>query len=229
MTDGGFRFELPSAVAAAHELKAPLILIRQLTLLLEDESLSASERSKLLVRMKATSERALRLTNNLTKTVRLDDALFALEPVNVRQLVEDVADELRPLYSIHDKQISLTRKTRTPLAVAHRDLLRQVLVNLCDNALNYSSGNVRVSVLRKSDAIRVSVRDYGPQISKSALKSLRLHAPSAISSRPQSSGLGLHISNQFAGAMNAQLGLTQHRDGASFYIDLPISEQLSLL
>jgi len=54
-------------------------------------------------------------------------------------------------------------------------------------------------------------------------------APVAIHARPQSSGLGLYIAGQFADAMNGRIGVTRHRDGATFYVDLQASKQLSLL
>ncbi|HZJ34436.1 MAG TPA: hypothetical protein VFD55_00250, partial [Candidatus Angelobacter sp.] len=76
LTDG-----IPSLVAAAHELKSPLVLVRQLSLMLEDGSVPANEQKRMLRQISLTSERALRLTSDLTRSVRLADALFTLEPV----------------------------------------------------------------------------------------------------------------------------------------------------
>ena len=53
--------------------------------------------------------------------------------------------------------------------------------------------------------------------------------PTEISMRPGSSGMGLYIAGKFANYMGCKLGLIRHRDGTSFYIDLPVSEQLSLV
>ena len=53
--------------------------------------------------------------------------------------------------------------------------------------------------------------------------------PVEIAMRPGSSGLGLYIAAKFANYMNSEFGLVRHRDGTSFYIDLPISGQLSLV
>ena len=89
-------FEVTPIVAAAHELKAPLALVRQLALRLEDEHLSDSERSRLLRQTVLTSERALRLTSDITKAARLESALFSVEPINPEQLCRDVVSELTP-------------------------------------------------------------------------------------------------------------------------------------
>ena len=52
-------------VAAAHELKSPLVLVRQLSLMLEAGDLSADEQKRMLRQISLTSERALRLTSDL--------------------------------------------------------------------------------------------------------------------------------------------------------------------
>ena len=64
---------VPSVIAAAHELKSPLSLIRQLSLILEDESLTADQRSVSVNRIYLTTQKALRLTSDLTRAYNLND------------------------------------------------------------------------------------------------------------------------------------------------------------
>ena len=228
---------LPSIVAAAHELKSPLALVRQLSLMLEDGTLPIDQQKRMLRQISLTSERALRLTSDLTRSVRLSDALFALEPINPQQLCEDIVRELRPLFVAHNRNVKLMPRKHPLLLVANRDLLRRIIMNFSDNALHYAEGDsvveIKVGAFEKGRIIRLSVRDYGPALPVDTLKSLKgklaLSAPTPVHARPQSSGLGLYISSQFADAMNGKIGVTQHRDGATFYIDLQASSQLSLL
>jgi Osmosensitive K+ channel histidine kinase len=231
LTDG-----LPSLVAAAHELKSPLVLVRQLSLMLEEGSASVNEQKRMLRQISLTSERALRLTSDLTRSVRLADALFTLEPVNPQQLCEDIIRELTPLFSAHNRDVRLIPRKHPLLLVANRDLLRRIIVNFSDNALHYAEGNttvkIRIGVLGSGKIIRLSVRDYGPALSSDILESLRgklSRATTPIHARPQSSGLGLYIAGQFANIMNGKIGVTRHCDGATFYVDLQASSQLSLL
>ena len=80
--------------------------------------------------------------------------------------------------------------------------------------------------------VRIGVRDYGPAISSDMWRSLKEKlptAPQSIHARPESSGLGLYIASQFADIMNGQIGITRHQDGATFYVDLQASRQMSLL
>ncbi len=227
---------LSSFTAAAHELKSPLALVRQLSLMLEEGELSIDEQKRILRQISLTSERALRLTSDLTRSVRLADALFELEPINPQQLCEDIIRELTPLFAAHDREVRFVSHKHPLLLVANRDLLRRIIMNFSDNALHYAEDEttveIRVGSLQSGKIIRLGVRDYGPALSRDTVKSLKdklAHAAAPINARPQSSGLGLYIASQFADAMNGKIGVTQHRDGATFYIDLQASHQLSLL
>ena len=227
-------FVLPSLQVAAHELKAPLTLVRQLAQAAESGQYAADEVQQLVHKIGLTSERALRLTTDLTRAARLDDGLFALEPLDPLPLCRDVVAELLPLYSARDRQLRLARRQRAvPLVVGHRDLLRRIMVNFADNALHYADGGQPVELSltyrRQADMIRLGVRDYGPGLARD----LRAHLkgkglPAQLSYRPASSGLGLYIAQQFASAMGARVGAVAHRDGASFYVDMPRSVQLGL-
>ncbi|MDN5275955.1 MAG: putative Histidine kinase [Candidatus Saccharibacteria bacterium] len=230
------QYDVPSLVAAAHELKSPLVLVRQLALALEDATLSESQRAVLLEQITLTSERALRLTSDLTRSMRLDDALFQLEPINPVELCAQVAQELGPLYRAHNRRIVAKNYRHSLLLVANRDLLRRILLNFSDNALHYSTkgGAVVLSInsLDQGKTIRLGVRDFGPALPIDIWRTLRSKlntSPQTVHARPQSSGLGLYIASQFASQMHGSIGAIRHRDGATFYVDMRASEQMSLL
>ena len=232
LTDG-----LSSLVAAAHELKSPLALIRQLSLMLEDKNVESVEQKRMLRQISLTSERALRLTSDLTRTIRLSDALFKLEPINPQQLCEDIVNDMAPLFDAYNRDIKLVKRKHPLLLVANRDLLRRIIMNFSDNALRYTeSGNsvkINIGLIDYGNIVRLGVRDYGPSLSSDVLNSLTTKLfeknTSAINARPQSSGLGLYIASQFADSMNGKIGFIRHHDGTTFYVDLQASRQLSLL
>jgi K+-sensing histidine kinase KdpD len=236
MNEGEQGYEVTPLIAAAHELKAPLALMRQLALRLEDEGLSNAERQRLLRQTVLTSERALRLTSDLTKSARLDDALFQLEPINPDQLCKDIVAELTPLFAAYDRQVMVKTRKHPLLLVANRDLLRRILLGFSDNALHYSLPNsavrLQIQAFKKAGVIRIGVRDFGPALSSDMWRKLQSKlksAPQTIHARPESSGLGLYIASQFAAAMNGKIGAVRHKDGATFYVELQASSQMSLL
>jgi len=225
--------ELSSIIAAAHELKAPLALMRQLSLSLGSGS-SQQDIERVAHRIQLTSERALRLTTDLTRSSRLQAALFELEPVNPYELCEEVARELRPLFQARGTDIEVESGRRHLLAIANRELLHRVLANFSDNALEYADENatIKLSARQRGAKIRLSVRDYGPAVPAQVWRQLQSSLgkrPQAVQARPNSSGLGLYLAGQFAKAMSGEIGAINHRDGTSFYVDLQSSTQLSLL
>lgn len=219
---------------AAHELKSPLALIRQLALAIEAGYITQPDHDRIIQQIRLTSERALRLTGDLTRSARTD-TLFDLEPLNPVAVCEEVAHELTPLFAAQDKQIYVRSRARPPLLVGNRDLLRRILLNFGDNALHYTPQQQPVAfvVHQTADSVRVGLRDFGPAVEPNLWQELqkRLSAQAAqpISARPQSSGLGLYIAGQFAQMMNGKIGAIRHRDGATFYVDAVLSRQLSLL
>ena len=222
-----------STIVVAHELKAPLSLMRQLALSLdyEDDIAGAREVGRQIV---ATSDRALRQVQDLTRIARLDDALFEMEPVNPRIVCDEVVAELWKLFRFNKRELQLDYRNKRHLAVANRQLLYSVVYNFCLNAMNYGGEELpsRVSVYDRQNKIRIDVRDFGPTVPTKVWREIKdgfVKKPVEIAMRPGSSGLGLYIAAKFANYMHSDFGLVRHRDGTSFYIDLPISSQLSLV
>lgn len=224
--------EVNGILVAAHELKAPLSLMRQLALSMQLSD-DFAVHSRLCDQMVNVSERALLQVNDLAKIARLEDGLFQMEPVSVRGVCESVVRDIEPLFGFNRKGISIKYRNRHKLAVANTELLYSVIYNFCANAMHYSEADTtsRLVVSDNSDAIRIDVRDFGPALPAkiwSAMQDGKLSAPTKISMRPGSSGLGLYIASQFANYMHARLGAIRHRDGTSFYVELPISSQMCL-
>lgn len=227
--------DLERTLIAAHELKSPLALVRQLALTLGDEKISATEKNLIAHKIQLTAEKAIRLTSDLTKISNMEGALFDLEPVNPIQICKDVIIELKPLMKLHNKEINLRHSKSHPLLmVANRDLLRRVIINFADNAIYYSEDSeieMAVKSLKKTQQIRVSLRDKGPNIDLKQFNSFVKNSfkVKKITTRPESSGLGIYLANRFANAMNGKIGIKRHKDGVTFYVDLDASRQMSLL
>lgn len=224
--------EVSGLSIAAHELKAPLNLMRQLALSLELEN-TPERQSDICNQIVSVSERAIKQVNDLSKIARLEDGLFAMEPVSVRGVCDDVVEELRALFKFNKRDLTVKYSNRERLAVANRELLYSVVYNFCLNAIHYSNENTKssLSIQDKRDHIRISVRDFGPALPTKIWHEMRqgcLNQPTSIAMRPGSSGLGLYIASKFSKYMNANVGAIRHRDGTSFFVDLPISKQASL-
>ena len=225
---------LPSVLVAAHELKTPLSLIRQLTLMLGDDLTSEVDKKQIKQRIVQTSEQALQLTVDLANSANLTPSLFPLEPVNLLAICQQMAAETRFNAVLYGRKISWPRGGRNSrLILANRTLLGRILANFLNNALKYTEdgSEIKVSVTAAKEAVRLSVRDFGPMMNLREYRRLldEMDARKTVRTRPESSGLGIYVASQFARAMNGQIGLIRHRDGLTFYVEMPISRQLSLL
>lgn len=224
--------DVPTLLAAAHELKSPLVLIRQLALQLQDQAISIDDPTALRIRL--TAERSLSLIEGLTRAARLEDALFECEPINIGELYESIAHELSPLSNALSQTIEIHIPHSAPTVIGNKVLLRSVLMGLCDNALTHNTKGEAIHLLARSsgnDRVLVGVKDNGPRTDQlKDIKSRLGKSPQAMSARPRSSGLGLLIAEQFARHMDARLSLTRHHEaGVTFSLNLPKSRQLSLL
>lgn len=223
---------LPSIYVAAHELKAPLVLMRQLSLELKATN---PEDAQTVERLLLTVERSLRLVEQLTKTSRLEDSLFESEPLLARAICQAVSDEMTPYAKASGQEILVRVSRKSGVAVGHRPLLTALLVNLCDNAImhNPEGSKVIVAANATTDGVTFSVRDEGPRISHGLFNAMRSQlgkGPLPVGDRPRSSGLGLWIASQFTEAMGGNLTMTRHHEaGITVSVELPHSKQMSLL
>ncbi len=224
---------LPSIYVAAHELKAPLVLMRQLAF--ELKASNPAEDIQTIERLQLTVERSLRLVEQLTKTSRLEDSLFESEPLLAKAICRAVSDEMTPYARASGQEILVRVSRKSGVAIGHRALLTALLVNLCDNAITHNpeGSTVVVAANASNTAVTFSVRDEGPRMSHSVFNAMRSQlgkGPLPAGDRPRSSGLGLWIASQFAEAMGGVLTLTRHHEaGITVSVALPHSKQMSLL
>ena len=231
---GSFLDESALTMAAAHELTSPLVLLRQLGMAVSADDLTEAERRRLGEQLTLTSERAIRLASSLGLSSPNQPAL-PLEPVNPVSVCQDVIHELTPLFAAHGKAITLQHRSRVPLLVANRQILSRILLGFGDNALHYGSKEhpIRLSIHAHGERVRIGVRDYGPAVPIDIWKRLdgrvarRANAP--LATRPQTSGVGLIAARRLAELMESTVGTIRHHDGATFYVDLRVSGQMSLL
>ena len=224
--------EVNGILVAAHELKAPLSVLRQLALSMDfDDEKSALEHYK--SEMISVSERAIKQVNDLTKISRLEDGLFEMEPVSIRAVCDDVTRELNYLFRYNQRDLFVKYTNKSKLVTANRDLLHSIIYNFLLNAMHYSGKETRSELIvsNNKDKVKVLIRDFGPALPMDVWRELKrgwVEKPTSIAMRPGSSGLGLYIASKFARYMNAEIGAVRYRDGTSFFVELPVSMQARL-
>ncbi len=222
--------EVDGILLAAHELKAPLAVLRQLAFAFDEMD---ARNEHIRAEMINVSERAIRQVNDLTKVRRLEDGLFVMEPVAVREVCDAVAHELKHLFCHNERGLSIKYSNKVRLANANRELLYSVIYNFLLNAMHYSGNGTKTELAVKDSKgkIKVAVRDYGPMLPVDIWREMKrgwINKPVSIAMRPGSSGLGLYIASKFSKYMNANVGAIRHRNGTSFFVELTVSKQARL-
>lgn len=230
----GFVPDSSLVVTAANELSSPLVLLRQLSLAIASDSIDDSQRRLLSEQLTLTSERALRMAASLSMATT-NQSQLQLEPINPVSICQDVVRELAPLFAAHGQTLTLQPRTRIPLLVGNRSILQQILLSFGDNALFYGSQShpVQMSIAGKGDRVRIGIRDYGPAVPIDTWEQIEnrvaRRAPVPLATRPHMSTVGLIAAKRLAEIMGSAVGVTRHQDGATFYVDLRVSGQMSLL
>jgi signal transduction histidine kinase len=151
----------------SHELRTPLTAVKGLTETLRDGAVDDLEaRDRFLASIETQTDRLIRLVNDLLLLSRADAQALALrgERVDLAEIAATSAAELS--VQADAREVSIAVEGKAAFVSGDADRLRQVFVNLLDNALRYSppGETVTVRVIRERDQIVTSVHDCGPGI-----------------------------------------------------------------
>jgi len=180
----------------SHELRTPLatILTHLEVLSLPDVSPGTGGQSVAL--LKAEARRMGRLVHQMLEIGRLETSgELERRPVDLLGLAEETVAQVAPLAAERSIALSLAADAPLPLALGDGDRLRQVLLNLLDNAVKYSrpGDRVVVSLEREPQGIRCTVRDSGPGVAAVHLPHLTRRFYRAAPQEVEGSGLGLAL------------------------------------
>jgi PAS domain S-box-containing protein len=203
----------------SHELRTPLTGVygAATTLLGRDEELPRDARRGLLEVLVEQAQRLAGIVDQILFASRLDSV-----GVDAQLDVLDAADVLEGLGASSHRIV--VDADRGVCIRADGDRLRQVIENLVDNALKYSSGPVRVAVERRELSGRILVSDEGPGIPAAERERIfekfyRLDPDQR--SGVSGTGLGLYIARELVDRMGGRIGLLGSDGGATFYVDIP--------
>jgi heavy metal sensor kinase len=165
--NGSFNRTREFTLHASHELKTPLtVLCGETETALRDESHSASERER-AASLLDELRRLARIVDGLTLLAKADAGQVALklEPVRLDELVRDNFADAQILAEPRGIQVELAACEEVSTR-GDRHRLRQLLLNLADNAVKYNQpqGRVTMSLRRADDAAEFTIANTGPGI-----------------------------------------------------------------
>lgn len=217
----------------SHELRTPLNSIIGFTGILKMGIPGPlnEEQNKQLGLVETSAKHLLHLINDLLDLSRIEagQATLELEDIDLRDSIKEVFDTMKPLAEA--KALTLRAECGSEPVLLHTDVrkLYQVLLNLVNNAVKFSTqGTITVSCLVRDGACEIIVSDQGIGMTPNQLSMLfQAFIQIDVSSRKnfEGTGLGLYLSkklvNMMGGSIRAESELGK---GSRFILTLPITQ-----
>ena len=217
----------------SHELRTPLGFIKGYvtTLLRTDVSHSKKTGREFLQIIEEESDKLQELVENLLDTSRIQARSFTVEkkPIDIVKLARKVVEKVQSITDGYSLLLSF--EPSLPSVPGDSRRLEQVLHNLLDNAIKYSSQGSRTTISGKmeNDHIQVSVADEGQGIPHAELSKIfnafyRIHSPNE--QKVRGAGLGLTICRAIVEAHGGSIWVeSAPGKGSIFHFTLPLQEK----
>ncbi len=216
----------------SHELKTPLTSIQGFAETLLAGALDDPANSRRFVEIiRNHALRLSRLTDDLLKLSRIEAGKLDLDfqPVSLAGLIEATVEATRPRAEAGRLSLAVDCPADLPRVRADANLLREVLQNLLDNAVQYTpaGGRIEVGVALDADKAVVTVADTGigiPEAEQERIFERFYRIDPARSRQLGSTGLGLSIVRHIVEAHGGHIGVESAvGQGSRFRFSIPLS------
>lgn len=216
----------------SHEVRNPIFAVSGYLEALSTPVLPPEQQQRYAQKGLVNLERLNNLFADLIEIARLEyrEDMIKLALFDMQELAREVYDTLNP--KAEAKGLILQMDNPSMEVFADRNRIRQVIMNLIENAIVYTDeGSVRLRMYKRQEKVRIEVVDTGKGISEDHLDRIfeRFYRVDPDRSRKSGgTGLGLSIVKQILQAHGEQISVesTPGR-GTRFWFNLPVSEALN--
>jgi signal transduction histidine kinase/CheY-like chemotaxis protein len=219
----------------SHELRTPLNAILGYSEMLQEEAEDLGHKEYLpdLSKINSSGKHLLGLINDILDLSKIESGRMTLylEDIQLRQLVEDVSETVKPLVAKNQNILTVDLPDGNELIHADITKLRQTLFNLLSNAAKFTEkGKINLGVSIKCEEgkkqVLFAVKDEGIGLSKDQIARLFQpfsQADESTTRKYGGTGLGLAISRKFCQLMGGELTVqSEPGKGSVFTAALPV-------
>ena len=219
------------AADVAHEVRTPLATMSLLTKSLKEHDMEPEQQKEFIEDLDNELERLVALVNDLLELSKLEKNEIEREEIVLNNLLQSIVEENQYRYAQSGVKLigDLAEQTINVLAVPLQ--IRQVVVNLLDNALNYTDagGTVTLSLYKEGNEAITTVVDTGcgiPEDDLSYIFERFFRVDRARTREGGGTGLGLAIVSEIIAKHGGRVWVdSEEGTGSTFYFALPISEE----
>jgi signal transduction histidine kinase len=223
--------ELDFIAFAAHELRGPITVIRGYLDVLDIELADqlAPDQIELIKRLIVSANRLSGYINNILNTSKYDrrHLQIRLAEETLSSIYDSVKDDMELRALSQHRLLSVSFPADLPTIAADRSSLSEVISNLIDNALKYSSegGAVSVTAAVKDNFVAVSVTDNGIGMPGNVVGNLfhKFYRSHRSRETVAGTGIGLYICKAIVESHGGHIGVTSvEGQGSTFSFTVPI-------
>ena len=217
---------------ASHQLRTPLTSIKgYLDMMLEGDLGKITPTQRAVLREAfSSSERMVRLINDFLNISRLQTGKFNIDKqkIDIAQILRDEVALLKVVADQRSVEMNLKIDKKVPLIVADSEKIRQVILNMIDNAIYYSDPHKKViiSLKNNNDMIEFTVKDSGIGVPKSEQANLFgkfFRGTNARKKRPDGTGVGLFLARKVILSHDGEMIFeSEEGKGSTFGFKLPV-------
>ncbi|PUU94065.1 two-component system histidine kinase PnpS [Halanaerobium sp.] len=215
----------------SHELRTPLTsMVGYLDTLLESDIEDPETRDRFLKIIKEETDRLSVLIKDLMDLSKIESQSFDLEADNFKEVLNKVVNLLEKKAEDKNIDFEVVVSENLPLVYMVREQIKQVLINLIDNAIKYTpaGGKIKVKVEKEGDKVYFSVKDNGmgiPQAAQERIFERFYRVDKARSRALGGTGIGLSIVRNIIKQHGSEIQVKSREGaGSEFYFYLKAAE-----
>lgn len=211
----------------SHEFKTPIVSIAGFAELLESGDLTEEERSQYIAAIKEESRRLAYMATNVLNLTKVENQSILTDKTsfNVSEQIRFCILLLESKWT--EKNIDLDIDFDEHQIVANEELLKQVWINLFDNAVKFTDngGVIKVTIKTEAKNIKISISNTGSEIPPEVQKKIfNKFYQADMSHSTQGNGIGLAIVKKIVELHNGSVTVTSENDLTTFTVTLPIEQ-----
>lgn len=209
----------------SHEFKTPIVSILGFARLLRRGSVPPEQQQEYLGIIEEESARLAAMATNVLNMTKIENQTILTDVSRY-----DLSEQLRTCILLLEKKwtqkkLQITAEFGEYMIDANEELLKQVWINLLDNAVKFApeEGAVSVSIRQNQDALIVTVSNTGPEISEeSRSRIFRKFYQEETSHSGEGNGLGLSIAQKIVKLHRGRISAESCDGITSFFVELPV-------
>ena len=213
----------------SHEFKTPIVSIAGFAKLLRRGNLTEKQKEEYLevieeesLRLSAMANKVLNMTRVESQTILTDVTLFNLSE-QIRGAVLLLVEKWTP------KNLYMDMQFGEHMIYANEELLKQIWINLLDNAVKFSEpdGTVTVGIVEEGEYLRVYVSNHGKEIPKESIRHIFNKFYQADESHSaEGNGIGLAIVKKVCDLHGGTVSVNSENGTTTFTVVLPKQQNI---